>query len=339
MMDIENTSAEFNKSLQAMGIKQFVVGQTFVDPCTAIPKALRQINILKPDIVQTNFINPLAIPLLKLTGVPIIYQTYHSGIKGNVSLKTRLIRIITSKIVTRVIAVSERVKRDEIRAGAISSKITVNYLGIPIEPFLSDVGNLRGQPPAGWMQPEIKKIITIGRFYPEKGMRYVTEAAVQVIKEFPDVIWWLVGKDGPEGSICREMVSKAGAGDRVFFLGERNDIPTLLNQAWLQVVGSLWEGLPLMILEASVLGVPTIGPNIDGINETVFDKKTGILVESGSSKGLANATSYLLNHPEIREQMGFSARSYIEEKFDANKHISKLIELYELDYNLTLKSK
>lgn len=332
MNEIENTSLEFNKGLNLFRVRQFVIGETFTDPIHSIPKAIKIIIRLKPDIIQTNFNNPIVVPLLRAIGVPIIYQTYHSGILGDVKFRTRFGRIVVSKFVNRILVVSERVRNDAIRAGCDPRKISMIYLGIPSSLFFTDIGILRGSEPTGWLNPDIIKIITIGRFFPEKGMRYVVECAIEIVKKYPNTVWWLVGGEGPEESYCRKIVKENKVEDKILFLGERNDVPTLLSQARFQVVGSLREGLGLMVLEASASSIPTIGTKIGGLDEAILDGISGILVDPEKSMSLIEGTSYLLDNPHIVTSMGKSAKQLFEEKFRTELLISELIDIYEEDY-------
>jgi glycosyltransferase involved in cell wall biosynthesis len=163
-------------------------------------------------------------------------------------------------------------------------------------------------------------------------MRYVAEAAIQVLQDRKDIIWWLVGKEGPESAYCRQIIQEANLQSRILMLGQRNDIPALLRQSEFQVVGSLAEGLGLMVLEAAACGVPTIGTQIGGLNETIIDGETGLLVESCSSTVLADATLWMLEHPEKKTIMGIAAKQYIAEKFDSESQILHLLEMFTQDY-------
>jgi glycosyltransferase involved in cell wall biosynthesis len=144
----------------------------------------------------------------------------------------------------------------------------------------------------------------------------------------------LVGKDGPESEYCRQVVRDNNMEERIIFLGQRNDVPALMAQAWIQVVGSLSEGLGQMALESSVFGVPTIGTQIGGLDEAVINETTGLLVEPGSSQALASATKYLLSHPDLRDELGKEASKYVINKFDSSKLIPCLLDIFEQDLSL-----
>jgi glycosyltransferase involved in cell wall biosynthesis len=330
--EVENTSPEYNRRLKEADSQQIVIGQSAESPIRVFSHVDKVIKSWKPDVIQVHMASSLTIPFLKFRGIAGIYPTYHSGVSFPVGFKSRLAAFMVSRLATRVICVSERVRRDEICVGIQPKKITVIYLGLPIAEYLSEAGKIKKPIPPGYCQPGIKKIITVGRFFYEKGMRYVVEAATNVLKEYPNVLWWLVGKDGPESAYCKQLVKDNNMEERIIFLGQRNDVPALMAQAWIQVVGSVWEGLPLMALESSLLGVPTIGTHIGGLDEAVVNGTTGLLVEPGSSQALASATKYLLSRPDLRDRLGKAASEYTANKFDSSKLISSLLDIFEEDF-------
>jgi glycosyltransferase involved in cell wall biosynthesis len=328
--EVENTSAEYLSRLKEYGAIQAVVGESCLDMPNVFSKAIHQIRAWNPDIVQLSFVSSMAIPLLKIAGVPLVYKTYNTGIDHPISLRTRGLSMLNNWFATRVLTVSERVRKDEIRAGIKPDKIITSYRGIPLKDYETKTC-LSGPPPNGWDIPHYKKIITIGRFFHEKGMRYVTEAAIRVMKDKQDVVWWLVGVEGPESDICNQMIQESQMSDRIQVLGQRQDVIALLHRSYVQVVGSLYEGLPLMVIEASACGVPTIGTKIGGLDEVLIDGTTGILVDRYSSQQLAEATIWLLEHVDKRNEMGNAAKQFIQEKFNSAVHINRKIEMFEND--------
>ena len=269
--------------------------------------------------------------LLKLIGIPLVYQTYHSGIDHAIRLRTKVFRKNDNLFATKVLAVSERVRLDEIRAGVASNLIETMYLGISLKDFEGENLILQGRDPVGWNDPNIKKIITVGRFYSEKGMRYVVEAAIQVLKSRDNVVWWLVGKQGPESAYCDQIILESHMHDCIDCLGQRNDIPALMKGCDLQVVGSIYEGFGLMVLEAAACNVPTVGTQIGGMDEAILDGITGLLVERCDSHALAAATHWMLDHPGQRDLMGAAARQHVVEKFNAEIQIKILLKKFEMD--------
>lgn len=329
--EIENTSIEYLRRLEKAGTAQVVVGESLKDTWKVFSKTVQVVKKWKPDVVDLFFVNSLAVPLLKGARVRQVYHSYLSGIDHPISLRTRLLCNLDNFFATRAFGNSERVRRDEIRAGIFPNRIQTMYLGIPLDEFDGTEFSLCERPPIGWNDPNLKKVISVGRFSPVKGLRYVVEAAIQVLKSRDDVVWWLVGQDGPERVVCQSMIQAVNMEDRIECLIQRNDITTLLKNSYMQVLGSFSEGLPFTVLEASACGIPTIGTRIGGMDEAIVDEVTGILVPRYSGLALAEAAMRLLDDNALRDQMGQAAYSHIKQHFDAEILTGKLLDIFEQD--------
>lgn len=329
----ENTVPEYNDRLKAVNSRQIVIGSTYKYPLSAFGRAVSFVRSWRPHIAHVHFASPLSLPLLKMLGVPLIYQTWHNSIDHDISLRTRAIRFVGKHCTTRMLAVSERVRCDEIRAGVPPAHIKTLYLGLPLRDFAAHGTASSDEDPGLETSEEQKIIITVARFYPQKGMKYVVEAALQVLRQNKSVSWWLVG-DGPERPGLEDLVKRAGLSDRILFLGVRNDVSHLMGKSYVHVLGSLYEGLGLVALEASAVGVPTIGTQIGGLDEAVIDGGTGILVPKESSKALAQAVVRLLDNRDLRDRLATNAKRHVMSSFDSERLVDELLDLYETDLSL-----
>lgn len=331
MHDVPNTVPEYHDLLRNAGAKYVESGNSWKAPLRALRAAARLVREWHPTIIHTHFINPLMLPALRVLSRGRMYTTFHSGIEGDIKLRTRLASRFRQACSHRLLAVSDRVRRDYIRAGISPSRISTLYLGLDLEGISAASDRCSAPVPEGYGDPRLRKVISVGQFQPVKGMVATTEAAAIVLRQLPDVVWWLVGADGPDTPKAKAVVRDAGLTDRILFLGQRNDVPSLMKQACLQVVGSRSEGLPLMIIEAAALGIPTVGPNIGGIDEAILNGETGVLVDEPSPGGLAEAALCLLNDNALRERMGRRAAQFVRETFDARVHITRLLDLHVKD--------
>lgn len=128
---------------------------------------------------------------------------------------------------------------------------------------------------------------------------------------------------GPTLDSVSKRAHELGVGNRVHFLGYRNDVPALLAAAIGLMLPSEREGLPRAIMEALSLERPVIGTKIRGITELV-DDSSGILVEVGDVRSMASALQRLLDNPYQALAMGKAGREAMRH-FDI-KHLLKLHE-------------
>ncbi len=94
---------------------------------------------------------------------------------------------------------------------------------------------------------------------------------------------WFVG-EGPTASEIRAKAIRAELGNRVVFMGARNDVAELLSKAHIFVLASNYEGLPISILEAMRAGLPVVASDVGGVSECVTEGSTGFLVNRGDYK-------------------------------------------------------
>lgn len=106
----------------------------------------------------------------------------------------------------------------------------------------------------------------------------------------------IVGDGAPLAEL-RALADREGVGDIVTLLGARHDVPDLLRAADLFVNCSLWEGLPVAIIEAMMAGLPIVGTNIAGNRELVRPELNGVLVPKADPAALADAIAAVLLDP------------------------------------------
>jgi glycosyltransferase involved in cell wall biosynthesis len=167
-------------------------------------------------------------------------------------------------------------------------------------------------------------VLTVARLDAQKGVAYLLGAAADV----PDAVFVIAG-EGPERAALEAQASSLGIAHRVRFLGHRRDVPALLAIADLFVLPSLWEGLPLSVLEAMAAGVPVVATRIGGTDELVRDGETGTLAPPENGPALADAIRSVLYDRERALRMAAAARALVEREHSASAMVSATAALYE----------
>ena len=111
------------------------------------------------------------------------------------------------------------------------------------------------------------------------------------------IVFQLVGSGSEDGSI-RQQVRDSGLNGVVKLLGTRSDVAELMAAADLMVNSSLYEGLPIALIEAAQSGLPTVATAVGGNSEIVEDQRSGLLVPPGEPSLLAEAIEDILTDPE-----------------------------------------
>lgn len=152
------------------------------------------------------------------------------------------------------------------------------------------------------------------------------KALIEAMRLLPnDVVLLLVG-DGETRKECEMLVSQLLLNDRVFFLGQRMDIPQLLRTADIVVLSSKYEGLSLSSIEGMASGRPFVASDVPGLSEIVAG--AGVLFESGNSQELATRIQELLENKALYDNTvnGCQVRA---SQYDIHKMIDEHIALYE----------
>lgn len=159
-------------------------------------------------------------------------------------------------------------------------------------------------------------VVWVGRFVPEKGLEYMIKAAKIVAEECREVKFLLIGY-GPLKAKVMKLTHDLGLLDTVRFTGplSRDEVAKVLGKAAVFAFPSLREGLPLAVLEAMACGLPVVGSNIPGVNDTVRHRENGLLTPSKDPKALAAGILALLNDRNFRMRLGKRARELTLEKY------------------------
>jgi glycosyltransferase involved in cell wall biosynthesis len=124
----------------------------------------------------------------------------------------------------------------------------------------------------------------------------------------------LVG-DGPTRASVESLAHELGIQEQVDFLGNRDDVASLLATSDVFVLASRSEMLPISILEAMRAGLPVIASDVGGVGEAVTHNENGFLVPSGSVSALAQALTDLTNDYALRLRMGQAGRQRFTRQF------------------------
>lgn len=213
-----------------------------------------------------------------------------------------------------VVTVCQAACRDAIRRGivpATMAKVVPN--GIRVESFPTANAAMRERLLRMLQLPVQTGVIgSVGRLNWAKDQAGLIRAFRQVHEERSDAVLVLIG----EGELRAELQQCAiteGVSDSVRFLGDRNDVPELLQGLDLFVLSSLSEGYSMALLEACAVALPIVATTVGGNGEIVHDGSSGRLVPAGDPAALANAMLDLLRSPERALALGRAARTWVEQ--------------------------
>lgn len=137
----------------------------------------------------------------------------------------------------------------------------------------------------------------------------------------------LVG-DGPDQSLVRDLAQRHGLCDKVRFLGEIDNVASIMAASDVAVFPSESESFGLAPLEAMACGVPVVTTNVGGLPEVVVHGESGFLHEVGDCAGMAADIDQLLDDPALRTTMGDAGIRRATEDFSLTSSLVQHEELY-----------
>ncbi len=165
------------------------------------------------------------------------------------------------------------------------------------------------------------------RFTEQKGLRYLLEAMPKVHEAVPNTHLVMAGY-GPLAEELEKTAASLDVDTVTHFVGARLDMVEVLLALDVYVLPSVWEGLPMVLLEAMAAGLPVVASRVGGVPEAVEHERTGLLVQPRRPAELAAALIALLRDEERRRAYGLAARRAFEERFTAQHMTRRYAELY-----------
>lgn len=168
-------------------------------------------------------------------------------------------------------------------------------------------------------------LLFVGNGFERKGLAYAIESLTLLSKEWK-VKLLIVGKG--KFAYYRSLAGKFRLRDRIFFLGERDNIEEYYAMADAVILPTLYDPFALVCLEAMATAVPVITTKVAGVSEIITDGKDSFVVESGEDVvEIANKTKQLYNK-KFRDEMGIQAR-VTAENFSLEKYVNSYLQIYD----------
>ena len=282
----------------------------------------------KPDILHMHMYHAYVFGRIvgRLAKVPIMISTIHAMrfgyLREKISKYTEKLSNVTT-VVSKIVA--ERLIKDKI---VPKNKLIVIPNGIDTNIYKHSLVIRDRKRKELNLKKNIFLWIAVGRLEKRKNYPNLLNAFSEVLKKNSDTILVIAG----EGSLkdnCEKITKQLKIEKNVLFLGNRNDIPELLNAADGYVMSSSNEALPLVIQEAATTSLPIVATDIAGLKEVVIDNKTGFLVKSNDKISLSNGMLKLMKLDyEHRYKMGIAGCKYIKANYDIKNIVKKWQDLY-----------
>ncbi|VEP13234.1 Glycosyltransferase [Hyella patelloides LEGE 07179] len=278
----------------------------------------------------------------------------HLGHTGNLAVFLKQIALLKGKIVTTFhgvdisqmlidndsdfyaelfekgdlqLPISNTWKQKLIDLGCDESKITIHKMGIDLDKF-----EFRPRLPK---TKQKTRILTVARLKEKKGIEYGIRAVAIIAKEYPQLEYQIVG-DGELRSQLEQLIEDLNVSNWVTILGSKTqeEVVQLMQNSDIMLAPSVTsqqgdcEGIPVVLMEASAVGLPIVSTLHSGIPELVKDGKSGFLVPEKDIDQLAEKIKKLLFNPDLGVIMGNHGREIVVKEHDINQLNDRLNTIF-----------
>ena len=279
---------------------------------------------------RANFIAMFLKGKVEVPFITTVHSDYKLDFKDNPYKKIvyTTINSIALKKFDYYIAISSNFKRMLVERGFNEDKIFTVYNGIDLDGEIDYVSreeflnryNING---------ENKTIVGImARLDLVKDHETFIKAAYRVLQERKDVLF-LIGGTGNDEERLKSMVEKMGISNNVHFLGWIDDQYSFFNAIDINVLTSVSESFPYVILEGARLKKTIISTDVGGISDLIKNGYNGWLIEVGDSEALAKYINSFLEDKSRIKLLGDNLYKTVEDGFSADKMALSHFQIYE----------
>ena len=324
---ITSGSGTFIDDLRRLGIPVRVMQHLAVPihpirDLRALQEVRRALAELQPDLIHAH--SSKAGMLARLAGrslrVPVVFTVhgwaFTPGVPALQAAVYRQAERLVGPLATKIIAVSEFDRQLGMQARiAPADRMVTVHNGMPDQTDVERADPTRAP----------VRMVMIARFGAQKDHPTLFRALAE-LKTQP---WTLdlIG-DGPLMDEAKALAAALDLGERLRFLGQRNDVDRILADSQISLLVTNWEGFPLSILESMRAGLPVVASDVGGINESVEDGVTGYLVPRGDVGRVRDRIAELLASAELRGRLGANGLARFQREFTLERSVARTVAVY-----------
>jgi glycosyltransferase involved in cell wall biosynthesis len=260
--------------------------------------------------------------------LPLVYTVHGWSFHADQGFFVKSYRTLGERLLTNMANLTICVSEDNLREGS-------QYFEMPNARVIQNGINLKKFNPQRnftdiraelGIAPHEVVIGYIARITTQKDPCTLVKALAKIPANIP-VKCLMIG-DGDLKDDAQNLARELGVENRIIFLPFRQDVPDVLNAIDIYCLPSLWEGLPIGLLEAMAMQKAVVATNIDGTKEVIKHNSNGLLVPPQDPDALAQALLLLAEDKELRKMYGAKARATVVTQYDLRKMARSVEAIY-----------
>lgn len=287
------------KRLEKNGIKVIYIGKKNGFDISTIGKLAKVMRQYKIDIIHTHrYVMQYAIPAAVIAHVPVRVHTVHNVATKEVDSMRRRMAIFFYKYCHVIpVSISPIVQKTVMREyRMISEQVPIVFNGVDLSKCMIKESYVASTP---------FRFIHIGRFTSQKNHGVIVESIAQIKKDGYNVHLVLLGS-GEKENEYKSMVKAKGLDNEVTFCGLQGNIYPFMKMADCFILPSIYEGMPVTLIEAMGCGMPVIVSNVGGILDMVENESTGLIINP-TVEELVASMKRMIDDEILREKLGKNA--------------------------------
>jgi glycosyltransferase involved in cell wall biosynthesis len=267
----------------------------------------------------------------KSLSIPLVYTIHGWSFHDDQNPLIKKIRILGEKYLTSKSTLNISVSQSNKQTGdkyfsGFRSEIVNNGINTDIFNPQKKFKNIRQELN---IPLNAKLVLFLARFTHQKQPLVLLRAFMDAAKKDKDLFLLMVG-DGEQKQEAIQMLEASDLQNRILLFPFRQDVPDILAAADIFVLPSLWEGLPIALLEAMAMGKAIIASKADGTIEIIRHKENGFLIDIENLQyNLTCSLLELSSDNELRYQLQKNARQTVENRFNAADMARQIEKIYE----------
>jgi glycosyltransferase involved in cell wall biosynthesis len=254
---------------------------------------------------------------------PVVLTLHNVVLDGSPARPERLLERTVLRRVDRVIVPTRRMAAELDAVPASRIRVVAPVAPIPV-PRRS-----RSEVRAAWgLTDDTPVVVCVARLHPQKDLVTLWRAWSRVATAVPDAHLVVVG-EGPQRGELEAARDRAGLSGSIHLSGFSDHAVDELAAADVAVLTSMWEAIPLVLVEAMMLAVPVVSTDVGIAPELLADGRGGRCVPVGDAGAVADGLVSLLSmDPEARRRIGVDGRTAAALRTDPDRLVEDVVAVY-----------
>lgn len=293
-----------------------------------IVKLFKTLKALKPDVTHTHLRAQAYASLALMTlRIPNVHTVHNMAQKEIVEKVRKYYKFLYKRLNFTPVAISDEVLEsvqeeyglqfdEKIDNGAKALIKTDKY-----DETTNDINALKEN-------PNTKVFLSIGRLMPQKNHIMMIQAFEELFAEGLDAILLIIGSKTTDADYAQQCQDTIKSNNKIFLLGEKSNIPDFVYNSEAMCLSSIYEGMPISILETMSAGVPTISTPVGGVVDIIEDGLNGYLSDTVNVEAYKDVIERFMDNPThdpLKTKMIFDENYSIQTTADNYLHLYKKV--------------